>query len=208
MEEAVHFRISGLDPSPWRDLFGLSDEELRARGAIRYLADRSDAFPDRVELCDVDPGETVLLLNYVHQAADTPYRASHAVFIREGAERARVLHDEIPRSMLIRPLSLRAFDGDHLMVDGDVLDGRDAARVIERMLSIPEVAYVTRISQAGAATQPSSNAPEHWITVARMYKPTWSKAGAPVAVHPLTFSCPAAPGRMRYRPRRVGSSAG
>ena len=30
----------------------------------------------------------MLLLNYVHQPADTPYKASHAIFVREGAERA------------------------------------------------------------------------------------------------------------------------
>ncbi|NKF24493.1 DUF1203 domain-containing protein [Solimonas sp. C16B3] len=33
----------------------------------------------------LQPGETALLLNDTHQNADTPYRASHAIFIREGA---------------------------------------------------------------------------------------------------------------------------
>jgi hypothetical protein len=138
----VKFRISGLDPAPWRDLFDLDEEALRARGAIRYAVDRPDAFPDRVELRDCEPGETVLLVNHVHQPADTPYRASHAVFVREGTECASVLENEIPRSMLIRPLSLRAFDAGHLMVDGDVLEGRDAKTVIARMLGNPEVAYI------------------------------------------------------------------
>ena len=41
-------------------------------------------FPDRIELRDAEPGERLILVNYVHQPADTPYRASHAVFVLEG----------------------------------------------------------------------------------------------------------------------------
>jgi hypothetical protein len=136
------FAISGLDPAPFRPLFGLSDDELRLRGAIRYVADEPDAFPDRVELRDARPGEAVLLVNHLHQGADTPYRSSHAVFIREGASEPRTLIDRLPRSLEIRLLSLRAFDAGHMMVDADVVEGDAAEPVIARLLDDPEVAYI------------------------------------------------------------------
>ena len=47
---------------------------------------------------DIEPGETALLLNYTHQPAGTPYRASHAIFVREGATAVYEAVDEVPRS--------------------------------------------------------------------------------------------------------------
>src|SRR5664280_3247991 len=79
------FRITGLSPEPFQPLFGLPDDELARQAAKRYVADKPQAFPCRVEMRDAAPGETVLLLNHVYQPADTPYRASHAIFVREGA---------------------------------------------------------------------------------------------------------------------------
>ena len=82
----MHYRISGLSPEPFRHLYGLSDDELARAGVIRYLADKSPGFPDRIEMRDADIGQRLLLLNHVCQTAATPYRASHAIFVREGAE--------------------------------------------------------------------------------------------------------------------------
>jgi hypothetical protein len=44
--------------------------------------------------------------------------------------------------MRIRPMSLRAFDADDLMVDADVVDGHQLERLIARFLADPRVAYV------------------------------------------------------------------
>ncbi len=79
------FRILGLSPEPFQHLFGLSDEALAAHGAIRITADNKPGYPDRLEMRDAEPGETLLLLNHISQPANTPYRASHAIFVREGA---------------------------------------------------------------------------------------------------------------------------
>jgi hypothetical protein len=80
------FQITGLDASPFRRFYGLSDEELHSLGVKRFIADKKPGFPDRIELRDAEQGEAVLLLNYLHQPADTPYKASHAIFVREWAE--------------------------------------------------------------------------------------------------------------------------
>jgi hypothetical protein len=51
------FRITGLDPERFRDLFGKSDEELAARGARRCIVDATPGYPDRVEMRDLEVGE-------------------------------------------------------------------------------------------------------------------------------------------------------
>ena len=104
------FRITGLSPEPFQFLFGLPDDELARQGVKRYVADEPQSFPCRIEMRDAAPGETVLLLNHVCQPADTPYRASHAIFVREGAAAAYDRIDEVPPVMRPRLLSLRAFD--------------------------------------------------------------------------------------------------
>lgn len=136
------FRISGLDPAPFRHFYGLADEELRHLGVQRRVADSTPGFPDRIELRDLDSGETALLLNYVHQPAETPYKASHAIFIREGAETAFDAVDQVPEVIRIRPISLRAFDDAGEMVDADLVDGREIEPLIERLLADRSVAYL------------------------------------------------------------------
>jgi hypothetical protein len=138
----MSFRITGLSPHPFRHLFGLSDEELAKHGAKRYVADSSPGYPDRIEVRDAEPGETLILLNYTHQPADNPYRASHAIFVREGAETPYDRTDEIPDALRLRQVSLRAFDADDLMVDADVVDGRDMESIIERFFANPHIAYI------------------------------------------------------------------
>ena len=44
--------------------------------------------------------------------------------------------------MRTRPLSLRAFDSNHMMVDGDLADGAVAEALIERFFANPQVAYI------------------------------------------------------------------
>jgi hypothetical protein len=141
-EFVMSFRIRGLSPEPFRHLFGLDDEALAAAGARRCVVDHAPGFPDRIELRDLAPGETALLLNYVHQPADTPFRASHAIFVREGATAAYEAVDRIPEVIRIRPISLRAFDAGHMMVDADLAEGAGLEGAIERLLAQPEVAYL------------------------------------------------------------------
>jgi len=141
-EHLMSFRITGLDPALFSHLYGLTDAELAAHGAKRYVADAKPGFPDRVEVRDAEQGECLLLLNYTHQPAETPYRASHAIFVREGADRAYESVDEVPEPLRVRPISLRAFDGGHEMVDADLVDGRELEGVIERFFANPEVQYL------------------------------------------------------------------
>lgn len=138
----MRYRISGLDPRPFRHLYGLTDAALAERGVERHIANKRPGFPDRIELRDAEPGEALLLLNHEHQPADTPYRSRHAIFVREGATEAITLVDAIPDVIRIRPISLRAFDARGAMLDADLADGAALEPLILHMLRDPAVAYL------------------------------------------------------------------
>src|SRR5206468_1582234 len=81
------FRITGLPADRFTHLYNMDDARLRELHIERRRVDANPGFPDRVSLRDAEVGESVLLLNYMHHAADTPYRASHAIFVIEGESR-------------------------------------------------------------------------------------------------------------------------
>jgi len=138
----MSFRITGLSAEPFRHLYGLSDQELGLHGVKRYIADKRPGFPDRIEMRDAWVGEKLLLLNHVCHPANTPYRATHAIFVREGAEIAYDGVDEVPEVMRTRLLSLRAYDAEGMMLDADVVDGKEIEDVISRFFVSPHVAYI------------------------------------------------------------------
>ena len=138
----MSFRITGLPIDLFRPLFGLSDEALAAHGVLRHRVETKPGAPCRVTLTDAEPGESVLLLNHEHQSASTPYRASHAIFVREAALETQVLGDELPEVFHGRTLSIRAFDDAGMMVDADLCQGDAARPVIERLLGDAGTAYL------------------------------------------------------------------
>ncbi len=138
----MSFRVLGLDPDQFSHLYALSDEDLAAAGARRYVVDAKPGFPDRIDVRDMAIGECAILLNYEHQPAATPYRSRHAIFVREGATVALDMIDAIPEAMRIRSISLRAFSEDGEIVDADLSDGELLIPLIERFFSDPDVAYL------------------------------------------------------------------
>ena len=138
----MDYRIRGLSPAPFMPLYGLPDDELARRNTKRYVANTMPGFPDRIELRDAEPGERLILVNYVHQPAPTPYHASHAVFVLEGAEKAYDAVNEVPQVLRRRILSIRAFDLNHWLIEGDLCDGQALEPIVQRLLAKPEVAYL------------------------------------------------------------------
>jgi hypothetical protein len=132
-EHEMGFRVSGLSAEPFKSLYGLTDEQLAHRGVKRYVVDKKPGFPDRIEMREGEVGETMLLLNHQSQSNDTPYKASHAIFVREGATATYEQVNEIPEVMRTRLLSLRAFDSSGMMLDADVVEGNKVEAVIEHM---------------------------------------------------------------------------
>ena len=135
------YRIEGLDPAPYKPLFGLPDDELAERGVVRMTV-TEPTFPCRVSLTDRALGEKVLLLNHVSHDVANPYRASHAIFVREGATTACDVVDRIPDVLRIRPISLRAFDVVGTMADAELVQGTGLEAAIGRLFAQPGVAYL------------------------------------------------------------------
>jgi hypothetical protein len=73
-------------------------------------------------------------VHHVHQPAHTPFHASHAIYLREGATAARTVEARLPLALRRRLLSLRGFDRDGMLVEADVVEGRQADALIVRML--------------------------------------------------------------------------
>jgi hypothetical protein len=136
------YRVTGLDPAQFAPLFGLSDEELATRGARRRTVTAGSGIPDRIEVREAREGETVILLNHVHQPANNAYHASHAIFVLEGASEACNVVDNIPEVMKSRLISLRAFGIDHELVAADVAPGAQLEPVIERFFDDRSVSYL------------------------------------------------------------------
>jgi len=135
----MSFRISGLPAEPFAGLFSLSDEELKACGAVRRIAEGNS--PCRVSLTDAQPGDELILVNYEHHPVDSPYRMRFAIYVRRGEEQFDAI-DQIPEQLRSRMLAVRAFDENAMMVGWELADGQQVEPAIERLLAIPSAAYL------------------------------------------------------------------
>jgi hypothetical protein len=138
----MSFRVKGLDIRTFQPLVGLSDAELHARGARRVLANSTPGFPDRIEMREAEPGESLLLVNYLHQPVVGPYRASHAIYVLERPKQQYDRSDEIPPVLRARVISLRAFDDEGTIVDGDLCPGTRVEASIQQLLRQSATAYI------------------------------------------------------------------
>jgi Protein of unknown function (DUF1203) len=136
------YRITGLDPAPFRPLFGLSDTELRARSAVRIIVDAKPGAPCRISLVDAEVGSAMLLVNHVSHDHPGPYRAAHAIFVREGEEAVGDFIDAIPPVFAPRVLSLRGFDADGMMLDAQLAQPGAAEDGILRLFANPAIAII------------------------------------------------------------------
>lgn len=136
------FQISALPSERFRHLYGRSADDLDAAGIVARVADAKPGYPCRVTLRDAEPGERVLLMNYEHQSAASPFQSRHAIFVIDGAHDVSIAPGEIPEQLRGRLLSVRAFSEAGMIVDGDVTPGVEAAALFERLLANPEAAYL------------------------------------------------------------------
>jgi hypothetical protein len=138
----MSFQIHALPPVQFEPLFALSDRELAKVRATRMIVNAKPGYPCRVSLADAEIGETIILVNFKHQSAESPYQATHAIFVREYAEQAFPEVGTVPKALETRLISIRAFDDKHYMVDADVVDGSCLSESIPAMLQDPRVAYL------------------------------------------------------------------
>ncbi len=135
------FRIRGLDPEPFAPLFELPDAALQARCARRIRIDQPHSAPCRIGLDDAELGEDVLLLAYQHQPARSPFRASGPIFVRRG-QAAFDAEGVVPPALARRTLSVRAYDAEAMMIEGELCEGSALARLLKSWLARPEIEVV------------------------------------------------------------------
>jgi hypothetical protein len=138
----MSFIVSGLPLETFQPLFALSDPELTERGVVRRLVGEDDRAPCRITLEEARPGQSVLLLNYEHQTAASPYRSAYAIYVNEAATATKRLQDELPRVFLGRPLALRAFNAQGFLVGAELTDYEQVRLGITRQFADPDTAYI------------------------------------------------------------------
>lgn len=137
------FQIHGLPLAQFQPLFRLDDIALDAIGARRMVADAPNSAPCRVSLADAAPGERLILLNHRHlDAPSSPYRGAGPIFVRETAAEFLPAPGEIPDMLGRRLLSARVYDAAWMMLDADVVEGRDLAGRMGPWFEDPAVAAV------------------------------------------------------------------
>lgn len=136
------FQIVGLSPAPFEALFALPDDALATRGIRRVRAAANAGYPCRISLEDANAGDELLLLPFEHQPANSPYRASGPIYVRVGARQRTMAVGAVPESVRRRQISLRAYDGDDMIVNAEVCEGEAVGAGIERLLGDPLVRYL------------------------------------------------------------------
>ena len=134
------YRIEGLAPEQFEGLFEMSEEALTARNARRAVAD-GPGFPCRISLEEAEVGEELVLINHVSNDVATPFRASHAIFVRKDAELAS-LTDETPAIFATRTLGLRGFDAEGMLKGALLAHPGEADAKIRELFEQGEIASI------------------------------------------------------------------
>ncbi|MDH2207955.1 DUF1203 domain-containing protein [Empedobacter sp. GD03644] len=137
-----NFRIVALDNELFSDYFNLSDKELSKQNISRMIVDKFPGYPCRVSLTDVQVGEEVILLNFEHHSANSPYKASGPIFISKNAQTYKSSINEIPIMFNRRFLSIRAYNKNSIMIFADAIKGDYLKEKLNEILENQEVEYI------------------------------------------------------------------
>lgn len=141
---AVSLRIHGLDPLPFRPLFALDESALHARGMRRVIVPEAPGlnYPCRISLEFAAAGDELLLVNYRHlDQPHSPYRAEGPIFIRRDAV-AFAGVNVFPPVIMQRPMSVRGYDAEGMMLEGEVAGGEALQALVREWLARPDIAHV------------------------------------------------------------------
>lgn len=136
------FQVSPLPASRFSHLYGRTDEELAALGVVPRVAAEGSRMPCRLSLRDAAPGERALLLNFTHLDVETPYRSSYAIYVIDGAAEARLAPGDLPPVFNGRPLAVRAFSQDGMLLDAALAMGEAIREPVRRFLDRSDVAWL------------------------------------------------------------------
>lgn len=134
--------ISGLSPEPFAPLFALDDAGLAELGACRVTAVADRGFPCRISLEDARAGEQLILLHHTSHDVATPYRSGYAIYVREAVVPPLPFVDRTPPVFEGRPLGLRGFSAEGMLVDAKLALPGEADAAIRMLFADGRIAYI------------------------------------------------------------------
>jgi hypothetical protein len=120
----------------------VAEEARRNPDAVPAVAG-DGPYPARCCLSDAEDADGVVLSSVMPFRGESPYAARSPVYVH--AERCagrRAERDVVPEMLRGRLLSVRAYDGAHMLTGTEVLPGSDLEGAIERLLSDARGAYL------------------------------------------------------------------
>ena len=142
MNRKIDFQINALSSEQFDKYFAFSEQKLSEIGARIFEVDSKPGTPCRVSLSDAEIGEKALAMCYVHHDVNSPYRGSGPIFVRQGVQTAKPKVNEIPKMLLHRSLSIRAYDKHNMMIQCAVIGGDTLAEQLNMMFGSEQVEYI------------------------------------------------------------------
>jgi hypothetical protein len=109
---------------------------------VVYVADEYPGYPCRECLRDAEVGEELILVSHDPFEKQSPYRSSSPIFIHRVSCAGNLDASVVPEQLQRRQLSVRAFDGNAMMIDAKVIQGSDLKSLLNDLLSNPDASYV------------------------------------------------------------------
>ena len=88
---------------------------------------------------DAEIGESLILVNHITINGQTPYAASHAIFILEGAEKTLLCFKRNSEGNASQAFVFTGFDHDNIIVDATLAEGDSIKFDIQKLFQLPQV---------------------------------------------------------------------
>jgi len=138
----MNFQIHSLAVTPFDAFFKMNDKQLQTHNIVKSIVQEANSTPCRISLKDAEVGATVLLLNHQHLQGETPFQASHAIFVTQDVQRSCPEVNQVPRAINSRIVSIRAFNKQQMMVQADIAQGLEVSDKIQLMLNDKNVEFL------------------------------------------------------------------
>jgi uncharacterized protein DUF1203 len=120
----------------------VASDARRSPGAVPPVAG-DGPYPARCCLRDVEDADAVVLASVMPFRGESPYAARSPVYVHaERCEGHTAERGAVPVMLRGRLLSVRAYDGSHMLTGTEVLPGTDLEDAIDRLLGDAPGAYV------------------------------------------------------------------
>ena len=120
----------------------VAEEARRSPGAVPAVAG-DGPYPVRCCLRDADDASDVVLASIMPFRGESPYAAASPVYVHaERCEGHTAERDEVPEMLRDRILSVRAYDGSHMLTGTEVVRGTGLESALNRLLGDAPGAYV------------------------------------------------------------------